>query len=378
MMARSLEGERMATSKEPAVYRTVARDDFSAMIDAERYKHRSHDFEEIIARTDEHFWNPNDPAYIDFSAPWPGDQPLMPLSFFIELQSAVGDKLDEGQRIAFANANLQWTLSNILHGEQGALSLSTSLCDLFSDPGAQEYAANQAREEARHVHAFSRYMWARYGGTALPAGVTLASLLEELVRTDVVYKKIVGMQMLVEGLAMGAFATLFKKANDPLLRRVCQLTMTDEAFHHKFGKLWAEATMSGLDEEEREKIEDWAFECFHRVFFNLVNAEQKKVIYPRFGLDWQWVRGAVMEVFTDSERRKLLGEQTNIFRVLIKTLLNAGIITERTRARYAEWVDVEELTTEGDRMVGDDIAEEGIRNLREINESKRKIVRKLV
>ena len=60
-------------------------------------------------------------------------------------------------------------------------------------------------------------------------------------------------------------------------------------------------------------------------------------------------------------------EATNIFRVLIKTLLNAGIITDRTRAFYGMYVDMDELKAEGDRMVGDDIAEEGIAYLKAIN-----------
>jgi len=66
-------------------------------------------------------------------------------------------------------------------------------------------------------------------------------------------------------------------------------------------------------------------------------------------------------------RREAMKEQTNIFRVLVKTLLNAGIITDRTKAFYAMYVDIEELRGEGDRTVGDDIAEEGIRHLQAIN-----------
>src|SRR6185436_13684427 len=143
-------------------------------------------------------------------------------------------RLDEGQRIRLTNESARWSLSNILHGEQGALSLSASLCDMFLDPGAQEYAANQVREEARHVHAFTRYIEARFDGAVYPVGDTIGALLAEFISTPIVYKKIVGMQMLVEGLAMGAFATLHKVARDPLLRRMCQLVMTDEAFHHKF------------------------------------------------------------------------------------------------------------------------------------------------
>src|SRR5207247_2073429 len=79
------------------------------------------------------------------------------------------------------------------------------------------------------------------------------------------------------------------------LRRVCQLVMTDEAFHHKFGKIWAHATIPQLDEAERDAVEDWALECFNTLLFNLVNPEQKRLIYPEFGLDWQWVRDAVLE-----------------------------------------------------------------------------------
>jgi hypothetical protein len=84
-----------------------------------------------------------------------------------------------------------------------------------------------------------------------------------------VYKKIVGMQMLVEGLAMGAFATLYQKSQDPLLVKLCQLVMTDEAFHHKFGKIWADRTIPKLSAEEHNIVEDWAAQCFQTLLFNL-------------------------------------------------------------------------------------------------------------
>src|ERR1700685_4695072 len=150
----------------------------------------------------------------------------------MNIKTAIGDKLDEKQKIKLVNSDVWWSFSSILHGEQGALSLSASLCHILRDPGAQEYAANQTREEARHVTAFAAYIKARWG-TPLPCGPTLQDLLTELVLAPEVYKKIVGMQMLVEGLAMGAFATLYQKSNDPLLVKLCQLVMTDEAFHHK-------------------------------------------------------------------------------------------------------------------------------------------------
>ncbi len=368
----------MTSPNVDSAYNTVSRDDFAAMIDVQRYQQRSPDFDEIIARTEEHFWNPDDPDYIRWDTPFATDsESIMPITMVPELHSAVADRLDERQKIALANESARWSLSNILHGEQGALSLSTSLCDIFIDPGAQEYAANQAREEARHVRAFTNYMRARFGGAVFPVGDALGALLNDLVQSEVVYKKIVGMQMLVEGVAMGAFATLHTRSHDPLLRRLCQLVMTDEAFHHKFGKIWAHATMPKLDEQQRAEVEDWALECFNRLLFNLINAEQKRAVYPQFGLDWQWVRSAVMEAFTDADRRRLMQQSANVFRVLIKTLLKAGVITERTKPQYAMWVDMEELASESDRMVGDDIAEEGISYLKDVNAGKRKVVRRL-
>lgn len=359
------------------IYNTVDRDDFLSMIEVERYADRTSAFDEIIALTRDHHWDPNDPAYVDFDAePFDvNERTIMPRDFTVELNCAVADRLDEGQKIRLANEVTRFSLSSILHGEQGALSLSTSLVQILRDPGAQEYASNQAREEARHVNGFSRYIHKRWG-SPLGCGPTLANLMNEIVLAPEVYKKLVGMQMLIEGLAMGAFASLHSRTEDPLLRRVVQLVMSDEAFHHRFGKIWADRTVPKLTEEEHEKVEDWAAKCFQTLLFNLVNAEQKQAIYPQFGLDWQWVRGAVMEAFTDADRRRMMRESTNIFRVLIKTLFKAGIITERTRPVYAAWVDMEELRAEPDEVAGMDVADRTVDELRQINATHGRVISK--
>jgi len=358
-----------------ALYDTVDRDDFAAMIAVERYGERTDAFDPIISATEDHFWDPTDPRYVDFSKGFDlEEETILPREMVIELHCAVADRLDERQKTRLANQNARFMISSILHGEQGALSLSASLCQILREPGAQEYAANQAREEARHVTAFSRYVAARWG-TPLRCGRTLASLLDEVVRAPEVYKKLVGMQMLIEGLAMGAFATLNLRSRDPLLRRVVQLVMADEAFHHKFGKIWADRTVPALTPEEHAKVEDWAASCFQTLLFNLVNSEQKQEIYGEFGLEWRWVRGAVMEAFGDADRRDNLRQQTNIFRVLVKTLVKAGIITERTRPIYAAWVDVDELCRESDEVVGSEVAESAMAELREINRGRKRIGR---
>jgi hypothetical protein len=262
-------------------YDTVAPGDFPAMLEVPRYGRRTDAFDSIISATHDHFWDPLDKNYIDFDQPFDmALTPVMPLDTVVELRSAVADRLDDRQKIQLGNDVMHWSISNLLHGEQGALSLSASLCHILADPGAQEYAANQAREEARHVAGFTRYIAKRWGDP-LPVGKTIATVLADLVSTPEVYKKIVGMQMLIEGVAMGSFATLNAKTNDPVLRRLVQLVMSDEAFHHRFGRIWAARTIRHLSQDEHRKVEDWAAQIFQMLLFNLINTEQKQVIYAK-------------------------------------------------------------------------------------------------
>ena len=350
-----------------SAYEAVDPADFEAMIEVDRYNKRSTAFDKIISATHDHFWDPLDTKYIDFDEPFDVENEfMMPEELTLELQLPCCQHLTQKEKIFLSNESVRWSLSNILHGEAGALALSASLCHILKDPGAQEYAANQTREEARHVTGFSKYIKARWG-KPLPCGQTLSSLLVEIVNSKEVYKKLVGMQLLVEGLAMGAFATFYQKSNDPLMRKLMQLVMTDEAFHHKFGKIWADRTIPKLTEEERNIIEDWAAHCFQVLLFNLVNPEQKSVIYKPLGLDVKVVHEEMLQAFGDDKRREDMKENSNIFRVLAKTLLHAGIITDRTKDFYSMYVDLNELKNEGGRMVGDDIAEEGIQYLQTIN-----------
>ena len=69
--------------------------------------------------------------------------------------------------------------------------------------------------------------------------------------------------------------------------KLCQLVMTDEAFHHKFGKIWADRTIPKLSAEENNLVEDWAAQCFQTLLFNLVNPEQMKSVYAEVGIQWK-------------------------------------------------------------------------------------------
>ncbi|MES1200473.1 MAG: ferritin-like domain-containing protein [Pseudomonadota bacterium] len=352
------------------LYDAVPPTDFGAMLDIERHMTRSSAFDKIISATHDHFWDPLDKKYIDFNDDFDADttdfipDTLVPALSTEYVSGYFADK--PAERIRFKSQVGRWVMSSILHGEQGALNLSASLCHVLRDPGAQEYAANQTREEGRHVTAFAKYIIARWG-SPMPCGSVLAGLLQEIVHAPEVYKKIVGMQMLVEGLAMGAFATIYREWQDPLAQKLTQLVMTDEAFHHKFGKIWADRTIPKLTPEEHEIVENWAAHCFQTLLFNLVAPHQMTAIYLEFGLDPDKVMESFQAAVTDEDRREQMKESSNIFRVLVKTLWNANIITERTKSFYAMYIDFDEFTAEGEGMVGDAIAEDGIRFLQTIN-----------
>ncbi|KAF0115067.1 MAG: integral membrane protein [Hyphomonadaceae bacterium] len=352
------------------IYDAVAPDDFAAMLVVERHLARCNTFDKMISATHDHFWDPLDKKYIDFDEEFDHENiDIMPDDMVPAFSTPyVTEHFEKHPELKakFKSQMGRWIMSAILHGEQGALNLSASLCHVLRDPGAQEYAANQTREEARHVTAFSMYIQKRWG-TPFPASPVLSGLLCEIVGAPEVYKKIVGMQMLVEGLAMGAFASVYQEWNDPLARKLTQLVMTDEAFHHKFGKLWADKTVPNLDPAEHAIVEDWAAHCFQSLLFNLVAPTQMPYVYEQFGLDSARVTKEFQEIFTDEDRRELMKRGANIFRVLVKTLWNAGIITDRTKAFYAMYVEFSEFESEGTHMIGDDIAEEGIAYLRTIN-----------
>ncbi|MBA4793592.1 MAG: ferritin-like domain-containing protein [Phenylobacterium sp.] len=351
------------------MYGAVAPDDFESMLELDRYNARSTAFDKIISATHDHFWDPLDPKYIDFDEPFDmenepmideAQQPLLRLPYIAETLK------DPKEKVRFINYMQLRNFSSILHGEQGALNLSASLCHVLKDQGAQEYAANQTREEARHVTAFARYIKARWGRPT-ECGAALKSLLIEIIEAPEVYKKVVGMQMLVEGLAMGAFANGYKNNRDPLARKLFQLVMTDEAFHHKFGKIWADRTVPHLSEAERNIMEDWTAHCAQKLLFDRGDPRQQAEIYGQFGLDPERVVADIVQRRKERDANRKFTGETNIFRVLVKTLLNAGLITDRTRGFYAMYVDMDELAGEGERMVGDDIAEDGIRYLQAIN-----------
>src|ERR1700733_10224572 len=98
-------------------YDAVAPDDFPSMLDTERYGRRSTAFDKIISGTHDHFWDPLDKKYNDFTEPYDqATHQILPDEFFPIFQTRLGDKLTPEQHIRFANQSARWSLSSILHG----------------------------------------------------------------------------------------------------------------------------------------------------------------------------------------------------------------------------------------------------------------------
>ena len=153
-----------------------------------------------------------------------------------------------------------WMLSQFLHGEQGALMASAQVTEATPIFDGKFYGATQVMDEARHVEVFVRYldekMNHRYN-----INDNLFSIIDGLMTDSRWDMKFLGMQILVEGLALGAFSTLYKMTSEPLLKELLRRVIQDEARHVHFGLLSLKPLYTGgLTEKERQEREDWAFE----------------------------------------------------------------------------------------------------------------------
>ena len=153
-----------------------------------------------------------------------------------------------------------WLASQFLHGENGALLAASQLVLCVPDRDSKAYAATQVVDEARHVEVYERYLREKVGiwYDVNPHLKTLLDLTLTDSRWDV---KLLGMQIMVEGLALGAFGTLYKQTKEPLLKALLKNVIQDEARHVHYGVLaLREHFAKELSESERCEREDWSFE----------------------------------------------------------------------------------------------------------------------
>jgi len=148
--------------------------------------------------------------------------------------SPLWERLTPAERARLRHESMAWILSQFLHGEQGALLATSQLVDVVPVMDAKLYAATQVMDEARHVEVYDRYLRSKLE-KVYPVNPHLKTLLDQILADARWDMKYLGMQILVEGLALAAFGFIRAHANEPLIRDLTSHVMRDEARHVAFG-----------------------------------------------------------------------------------------------------------------------------------------------
>ena len=173
-----------------------------------------------------------------------------------------------------------WTLSQFMHGEQGALLCTAKIVETVPWIDAKYYASTQVMDEARHVEVFARYLDTKLSGH-YPINAHLKMLLDDIVndsRWDMTY---LGMQIMVEGLALAAFGFIHQITTEPLLKQLLRYVMSDEARHVAFGVLSLKEYYGGLTDAELRERQEFAFEAAVRMRDRFLQQE----VWDRMGID---------------------------------------------------------------------------------------------
>jgi hypothetical protein len=190
------------------------------------------------------------------------------------------EKLNEKERDEVSLHLSSWLFSQFLHGEQGALTVAARIIESVPDVDSKFYAATQAMDEARHVEVFSKFIREKIG-LFYPINDDLAKLLEESLtdgRWDMPY---LGMQVLIEGLALAAFGVHRDIAQNPLVKQLLAYVMQDEARHVAFGRLALRDYYSQLTSAELADREEFVVEGCYLMRNRFIARE----VWERLGFD---------------------------------------------------------------------------------------------
>ncbi|MGH8505680.1 MAG: ferritin-like domain-containing protein [Stenotrophobium sp.] len=189
------------------------------------------------------------------------ERPLMPLDYlpFPQLE-AKGVKLTPKEKLRFAHDWTAWSLAQFMHGEQGALYAAAQVTESVQWLDAKLYGSTQVMDEGRHLEVFFRYLDSKMNKVYV-INDNLFVILDDLLTDSRWDVKFLGMQIMVEGLALGAFTTFYNMTREPLLKQLLKYVIQDEARHVHYGVLaLREHITKNLTDAERREREDWAFE----------------------------------------------------------------------------------------------------------------------
>jgi hypothetical protein len=199
-----------------------------------------------------------------------------------DLSGSPFEKFTDEEFNQFSIESDNWTLSQFMHGEQGALLCTAKIVETVPWIDAKYYAATQVMDEARHVEVFAKYLDEKHEGH-YPINAHLKMLLDDIIndsRWDMTY---LGMQIMVEGLALAAFGFMQQMTPDPLLKQLLRYVMADEARHVAFGVLSLKEFYDGLSTPEIRERQEFAFEAAIRMRDRFLQQEvwERMEINPR-------------------------------------------------------------------------------------------------
>jgi hypothetical protein len=235
-----------------------------------------------------------------------------------------GDK----EWLNFGIEGRNWQLSQFLHGEQGALICTAKIVETVPWYDAKLYASTQVVDEARHVEVFGRYLHEKLGGS-YQVNAHLRMLLDDIIndsRWDMTY---LGMQVMVEGLALAAFGFLHQLTQEPLLKQLLRYVMSDEARHVAFGVLSLKEVYDGMTDAEMKDRQEFAFEAAVRMRDRFMQQE----VWERMGVK---VKDIMPLILNDPTREVF---QSMLFSKIVPNCKKLGLLERNDkwlRRRFEE------------------------------------------
>lgn len=235
-------------------------------------------------------------------------------------------------------------LSQFLHGEQGALMTAAALTHAVPDYQGKLYAATQTMDEARHVEVYARYI--QKLAIIYPMGVALKKIIDLTLTANHWVKIAIGMNMVVEGLALASFHNMLQVTPCELLQKILQGVLRDESRHVGFGSIYVGEAIGQMHPDDREDVADFAFEVV-----NLMRKARKRGAAPdpgflsvldNSGIDRSDFWQSVGELAKSGAKFDAPHDLVHPFKhLMMPALVRVGAVTARSRERYkAEGIPV--------------------------------------
>ncbi len=273
----------------------------------------------------------NGATTIDWSRPLGAEGPVLNVQMAF-MGTDFFPKLTPDERKEVEIRVSAWRLSQFLHGEQGALVVCGQLVNSIPELDAKLYASTQVVDEGRHVEVFERYVKKLH--KIYPVDPLLKSLLDEILTTNLWELKLLGMQMIVEGLAIAAFNVMRKQTGDPTLAQLLDYVLQDEGRHVNFGYFALRRSIPNLEPAKREYLEDFTFKACDHMYArdDRTGFQSVKSVWTEMGWDGE-------AIWQDTLRNSQTTKSFNSFLFqenLMPRLKRLGLVSERIAPRYRE------------------------------------------